>query len=146
MEKDLVTKIKVTVAKKEKIEEESKVWVKNDEILYIRIGNLSSKEKVLEVLEKVKQTLKEFPDKEKVLINLGVFPFAPPVHSSLFRKQVAEKLKEITNEAGYKKVAAFGGNTVKRTITSFVIVASGIKNIKVLGTKEEALKWLKRDS
>lgn len=132
--------------KNEEAEGESKVWVKNDEIMYIRIGNLSSKKKVFGLLEKLKEILKRFSDKEKVLIDLGVFPFAPPVHSSLFRKQVVEKLKEITKEAGYKKVAVFWGNTVKRTITSFVIVASGMKNMKVLGTEEEALKWLKSDS
>ena len=130
--------------KNKETEEESKVWIKKDGIMYIRIGNLSSKEKVLGLLEKSKKILKRFSDKEKVLIDLGVFPFAPPVHSSLFRKQVAEKLKEITDEAGYKKVAVFGGDTVKRAITSFVIMASGIKNMKVFGTKEEALKWLKK--
>lgn len=126
--------------------EENRIWIGNYGIVNIEVGNLSSKEIVLELLKKTKEILKEFPDKNKILIDLGFFPFAPSIHTSSFRKQVAEGLKDIIKEASSKRVAVFGGDIVKRTITSFVIIASGIKSIKVLGTKEEALKWLKSDS
>jgi len=124
--------------------EKNKIWIKNEKIISIRLGNISSQDSISELLEEAKEILKKFPDKDRVLIDLGVFSFSPNVSSSLFRKQVVGELRGIKREAGSKKIAVFGGNVMKRTITSFVISASGIKNMKVFKTEREALNWLEK--
>ena len=124
--------------------EKNKIWIKDEKIISIRLGNVSSQDSISKLLEEAKEILKKFPDKDNVLIDLGVFSFSPNVSSSLFRKQVVEELRGIKIEAGSKKIAVFGGNVMKRTITSFVISASGIENMKVFKTEREALNWLEK--
>jgi hypothetical protein len=43
----------------------------------------------------------------------------------------------------FGKTAIFGLTVIPRAIAKFIIVASGVKNIKVFSDEKKALKWLK---
>lgn len=61
--------------------------------------------------------------------------------SSSARKIWAEFLK---NDK-IKRAAIFGGNVFIKTIATFVIAATGKKNVRFFNTKEEARAWIKED-
>ena len=42
-----------------------------------------------------------------------------------------------------KKTAVFGGDQFVKTVASFIIKASGVTNVRLLVTEEEALNWLR---
>jgi len=61
--------------------------------------------------------------------------------SSSARKIWAEFLK---NDK-IKRAAIFGGNVFVKTIATFVVAATGKKNVQFFDTKEGALAWIKED-
>ena len=42
-----------------------------------------------------------------------------------------------------KKTAVFGGDQFVKTVASFIIKASGVTNVRIFVTEEEALNWLR---
>ena len=66
------------------------------------------------------------------------------IKSSRFRKKCAEKIKKIYEDTGFRKAAIFGLTLIPRSIANFIIVASGVENVKIFSDKKDALKWLKK--
>lgn len=129
--------------KNNKPEERSKVWTEEDGIVNIRIARVVTEEDVGELIWGVREALKSSLSKGRILIDMTNIAATAGIRSSKFRKRTAGQAKDLIEEPGFKKAALFGGKMMHRTIASFIITASGIKNIKMFKTKEEALKWLK---
>jgi hypothetical protein len=119
---------------------ENKVWTGRDGILYVKVIKTSVEEDVFEILGKIEEALKKSPPKTKILVSMLSSSI---IKSSKFRNKCGEKIKKLYKNIGFGKAAIFGLNVTLRTIAKFIIVASGIKNIKVFSSEKEALKWLK---
>ncbi len=121
---------------------ENKVLVREDGIVYIEIAKEPLlAEDIWEALEEAKKILEGLPGKARILINIKIFSI---IHSSQFRKKTSEIIKDILKTTGYEKIALMGGNTFIKTVASFLLAASGIKNAKIFNTEKEALNWLKQ--
>ena len=121
----------------------NKVWVDDKGIVNIQVAKAIIAEEAYALIDVAEKFLRNSQGKGKVLIH--VFPYKGPfVATFKFRKTVSEKIKKIIKDPGFKKVAICGITTIIKTVSSFIITASGVKNMKVFGTKEEALKWLKK--
>ena len=120
------------------------VWINKDDIICLGTGQSPTKEDIINVIDKVEKILKRRKGQGKVLVHSS--PYLGPVISGAgFRKKLAEKTKKLFKEIGFKKIAIFGGDMMSRTITMFIISASGIKDMKVFKEKKKALEWLKQD-
>lgn len=62
--------------------------------------------------------------------------------SSEFSSAARKVWVQFLQDARIKRSAIFGGNIFVRTLASFVIAATGKKNIKFFLTREEAWQWL----
>ena len=91
-------------------------------------------------IEEAKKSLEKTLGKAKILIYMKTISI---IHSSIFRKTTADKIKAVAEKPGYKKAAIFGPSVTLRTITNFIITASGVKNMRIFNSKKEALRWLK---
>ena len=118
----------------------NKLWEEKEGIVHIKLIKMINEQELYQFIKEVKEAVEKLPQKAKVLVDIRE---ATPFRSSQFRKGAVEMLKGIAQSPGFQKVAIFGGGVIKSTIASFVIAASGLKNIKVFGKKEDALKWLK---
>ena len=125
----------------ENVEEELKVWIDKDGIANIKIIRNFTIEDVKALMKEGRELARSLSEKPKILLDMTSGLNAL---SSQFRKEIGEQVKELVKDPGFKKVAVFGG-VIARTIASFIIVASGEKNIKIFKTKKEALRWLKRE-
>jgi len=135
-------KIKNNIFRKEEDRGYFEVWVGDDGIVRLKVGekkwDYDTMEKVVDSYSKVINSLTEKP---KVLIDLTS---SIPVLSPLIRKGIVEKLKDVYN-LGFEKVAMFGGSTIIKVTTVFAMKASRIKNVKYFNTEEEAVKWLEEE-
>ena len=124
----------------------SKIWLSDEEIICINISNMSDEKDINGILEKTKELLEKFKGKRKILIALSsqTGMLSQMWHTFQARTVLAEKTKSIFKEPGFEKAAIFGGNTTKRVVAAFIITASGVKNVKVFETEEEASNWLKK--
>jgi hypothetical protein len=120
-----------------------KVWLDKNKIVHIMIEEVVTEEDINVLIDSAVVILKQFPKEGKVLITITPYE-GPFIATPGFRKRIAKKVNNIIKSPGIKKVAVIGGTTIIRTVTSFIIAASGVKNMKVFGTKEEAIKWLKK--
>ena len=122
--------------------ENNKLWVDKEGIIRIFESKPFSEEEIKDIIKEVKRILKDFNGKARVLIRVtGKIEF--PLINSKVRKEIAKQAKEIDKDTGLEKVAIVGSNIISRTIASFVISSSGLNNIKVFATENEALKWLR---
>ncbi len=121
-------------------EEKSKIWIDENGIVNIKImvKNLSEKD-MEELIKEGKEIAKNLTEKALILVDISSGLIAI---SSRFRRDIAEEIKKLAIDPGFKKLAIFGG-VLPRTVASFVITASGVKNMKVFKTKDEALRWLR---
>ena len=124
-------------------EEKSKVWIGKDGILNIVINMKNPVEDILDFLEEVKKVLSALGDRVKILVDISGSVLGH-MRSSQLRNRAARHIRGWLEKVKFEKVAIFGGDVVRRTITSFLVTATGLKNIKVFETKEDALKWLKK--
>ena len=115
----------------------NKVWTKDNRIIHVDIVEASAEEDIMMMLDEIIEATEKVSGKAKVLLNVMTTSI---VSSSQIRARVGEKFKKIN--AKTEKVAIWGGNTLTRTIASFVITSSHLKKIKIFKTKKEALKWL----
>lgn len=121
----------------------NKVWVDDKGIVNIQVAKAIIAEEAYALIDVAEKFLRNSQGKGKVLIH--VFPYKGPFIATFeFRRTVSKKIKEIIKDPGFKKVAICGITTIIKIVSSFIITASGVKNMKVFGTKEEALKWLKK--
>ena len=121
----------------------NKVWLDKEGIVNIQVAKEITAEESYVLIDVAERFLRNFQGKGKVLIH--VFPYKGPfVATFKFRRTVSERIKGIMKDPGFKKVAICGITTVIKIVSSFIITASGVKNIRIFETKEEALKWLKK--
>ena len=120
--------------------EEMSVWVDKEGIVNIKMIKDLTSENVKTLIREGRELAKNFLRKSKVIIDISSGLSSIPFQ---LRKEIGGYVKELVESPGFEKVAIFGG-IIARTIASFIIAASGEKNIKVFETKEEALKWLKK--
>jgi len=121
----------------------NKTWLDKEGIVNIQVAKEITAEEAYVLVDVAEKFLRDFQGKGRVLIH--VLPYKGPfVATFKFRKTVSKRIKEIIKDPGFKKVAICGMTTIIKTVSSFIIAASGVKNMKVFGTKEEALKWLKK--
>lgn len=123
--------------------EKCKVWVEKGEIVYIKIAKVVVEKDVDWLIKETKRILKGFSGQAKILVNMGAIENTLGIRSPQFRRRTSKQIKDLIEDPGFRKAALFGGHVMHRTIASFIIAASGMKNIKIFGSKEEALKWLK---
>jgi len=128
------------MSKIEKNPEKMSIWRDKEGIVNVRMIRSLNPENIKNLIEQAREFAKTLSEKPKVIVDItsGLDPL-----SSQFRKEIAVYVKELVENPGFKKVAIFG-RIVARTIGSFIIAASGEKNIKMFKNKEEALKWLKK--
>jgi len=120
-----------------------KISIKEGEIMKIIVSKSWGKIEIMKnLMEEIKKYWIDKKDKAKVLVDLGL---APNVPSSLYRKTVVNLVKDTIKEIGVNKAAICKGALVQGMVTSFIIRAIGLKNIKYFRKEEEALKWLKEE-
>ncbi len=124
-------------------DEKSKVWLREDGIVYVVVGKTVSEEEVMDLIDKIEEILKSVPGKAKVLVDVGTVAV---IRSSSFRNKLAKRLRDTVESRGVEKAAFFGQKLITRTIVSFIVMASGLKNLKVFENKEKALKWLREEN
>jgi len=120
---------------------QSRVWIGDDNIIYITIAKKLREEDIWKALDKTEELLKGFARKGKVLIDMST---SSVIRSSQFRRVTVEKVKEVVMNSGLEKAAIFGGGIVLKTIAFFIVMASGMQNVKIFNTSKEALEWLKQ--
>lgn len=120
--------------------EKNKVWLGDDGVIYLEVVTSTNEEEIFEILKNAEEIIARLPRKAKIMIDIQTSSI---IHSSKFRKECGERIRELYDKQGFEKAAIFCINIVLRTIASFIIIASGVKNIKIFKTKEQALKWLK---
>lgn len=105
----------------------------NDRVLFFNINSNVNEEEANRLYGFGKQCL---DDKkiDNVLINLKA--------SSEFSSSARKVWVEFLSDERIQKTAIFGGNIFVRTLASFVIAATGKKNIHFFQTEEEARVWL----
>lgn len=122
-------------------EKENKVWVDEGGMIYIEVAKTITEQGVDKLIGEVRGALEKLLGKAKLLIDMNDVRI---IRSSQFRQKAAGQLRDMVENPGFEKAALFGGGLTRRTVASFIVAASGIKNMKVFETKEEALKWLKQ--
>jgi hypothetical protein len=115
---------------------ESKIWIDETGIVNVIASAKFSEHEISQLISGIRRVLKDLKTKAKILVDIGM---AVSPTTFQFRRVITDHLKETE----FEKMAIFGGTQVSRIVTSFVVVASGVENIKVFDAKEEALKWLK---
>lgn len=119
------------------------IFLNKDGIIEIKAGkDWGSIELMEDLMNDIKKIGKEVPNKVRVLVNIETAPNIPSVS---YRKNVVKMVKDTIDEIGYEKISIYGGGIIQRTVTSFLIKAIGLKNIKYFGSEEEAQKWLKEE-
>ena len=126
-------------------EEKSNVWIDKDGIINILVSMKNPAENIIDLLEEVKEALFNIGERAKILVDISG-SILGHMRSSQLRKGVAKNISEWREKVNFEKAAVFGGDAIRKTITSFVITASGLKKVKVFETKEEAVKWLKKNN
>lgn len=121
--------------------EGSKVWLGDDGIVRIRIGEVINEGIVEATAKDFREIVKTPPIKARVLIDISA---GPRVTSSIFRKNAVKLIKDTLKDPGFERIALWGGSVIQKVGTSFIITAAGFKNIKYFKTEKEALEWLKK--
>ncbi len=126
---------------KNKGSQKGAIWLGEDNIIHVKVSEKPSEKEVVDLFNKIEDILKTNHKKFKILIDASIISV---IRSSGFRKRTAERIRDIANKYGFEKTAIFAENIIIRTIASFIVLASGLDNIKVFANKEEAKKWLTR--
>jgi len=122
-------------------QEENKVWVGGDGLMYVQPGNSVLKEGGIEDLfNKLNKVLEKVLGETSVLVHLLNYKHVQPAK---YRKRAVELLKGFFKNPKLKKAALYGGNSVTRTVVYFVVTIAVGEKIKLFKTEEEAKKWLK---
>ncbi len=124
-------------------EKENKVWIDEKGTIHIFETEPFTEQDIYHILETAKEALKKLRGKGKILVKITE-KVTIPVTSSYTRKILVEETKNIIKDPGFEKAAIYGGSAVSRTVASFIIMATGVKNIKIFKTKEKALEWLEK--
>jgi hypothetical protein len=119
----------------------SRIWMGKDGSVLIKVEEIITFEIAERVINNYKEMAENLSDKPKVLIDISL---AVPTTTSSFRRRITRLLKDTYKGVGFEKIAVYGGSLVASVVMGFVIVATGLENIKHFKTKEKALRWLKK--
>lgn len=115
----------------------SRVFLDKDNIIHwdVEPEKPPEQEKAMQaIINKVIELAEETPGKAKVIVDFR--RAARPTPKT--RKIITNTLK-----AGFfKKIAIWGTSIFIKTITEFIISASGVKFVKFFDTEKKAIKWL----
>ncbi|OGD67352.1 hypothetical protein A2442_01145 [Candidatus Campbellbacteria bacterium RIFOXYC2_FULL_35_25] len=111
----------------------NKVWMEENIVYYILSTEVDEQEAIL--LNDIGGSYINSGQASYVLIGLQK-------QSSKFSSSARKIWVRFLQNENIKRVAMFGGNVVVRTLASFVIAATGKKNIKFFSEKDKALEWL----
>jgi len=120
------------------------LWLGGDNIIRVRLGKFKFDEGIEKSLnEEINNIINKQPNSPlKVLVDLTHSTHIPSV---TFRKWGVNFLKDKLKEPGFEKIAFWGGGILPRVVTSFIMTAASLKNVKLFKTEDEALKWLKEE-
>ena len=133
------------MVKKEIDNEKEIIWEEKEGILYLNMGELKEETSIENLILETKKILEKSQGGARILVNLTPYLEKPRLRSSQFRKELAQKARDILNNPGFKKAAIFGGTNIVSTIASFITTAAGLKNVKIFENRGKALKWLKEE-
>jgi len=119
----------------------NKVLIKGSKMVYIEVSEEASEEEIMDLLDEIEEALKVIGKDAEILVNVAT---TIVIRSSIFRKRMAEQIKDMFEEYGFKKVSFFVSSLATRTIISFIIATTQLNNIRVFKSEKEALKWLKK--
>ena len=127
------------------MEEENKVWIDKEGIINLKITKpVFTEDDFDKMLARIIEMVESVPvGKRKALVDLTLEKVFTVGQRTRIRKKGVEALKENFKKLGLEKVALFTGSVTVKVIMSFMVTAAGIDNVRVFGTKEEALNWLK---
>ena len=111
----------------------NKVWMEENIVYYILSTEVDEQEAIL--LNDIGGSYINSGQASYVLIGLQK-------QSSKFSSSARKIWVRFLQNENIKRAAMFGGNVVVRTLASFVIAATGKKNIKFFSEKDKALEWL----
>ena len=122
-------------------------WIGKKGIINVDLDVVLSKgttpEDVEVILQEIKDLIESVPGKKRLLVKLTPY-LGASMRASQFRKKLAEKIKYHFKKPLFDKAAVYGGDVISRTITSFILKGSGLKNVKVFKIKEDSQEWLKK--
>ena len=119
----------------------NKVLIKGSKMVYIEVSEEASEEEIMDLLDEIEEALKVIGKDAEILVNVTT---TIVIRSSIFRKRMAERIKDMFEEYGFKKVSFFVSSLATRTIISFIIATTQLNNIRVFKSEKEALKWLNK--
>lgn len=118
----------------------AKVWLGEDGIVRMEIGNIKWSNEILEKMAKdYENIVKSLPEKPNIIIDTSNVQYAG---TTTVRKKGVEHLRTTVKSPGWKKLAMWGGSTVVRVAISFLVTATHMDNVKQFKTEKEALEWL----
>jgi hypothetical protein len=123
------------------MEVKNKVLIKGNKMIYIEVGEEVSEEEIVDLFDEIEESLKMVGKDAEVLVNVAT---SVVIRSSIFRKRLAERIKDMFEEYGFKKISLFAPSLVTRTIASFVIAITQLNNMRAFKSEKEALNWLKK--
>ena len=112
-----------------------------DGIIFADINEISDQKEFDLMFSQVKDIVALRGNKVKILVHMTNNPL---FRTSKFRKHAATRINDLMKTIGQVKSAIYAESIITRTISSFIMLASGSKDWKVFETKEGALKWLKK--
>lgn len=115
--------------------------LREDGIVFADINKIFDQKDFDLMFSQVKDIVALHKDKLKILVHMTNNPL---FRTSKFRKHAAAKINDLMGTIGQVKSAIYAESIITRTISSFIMLASGSKDWKVFETKEGALKWLKK--
>lgn len=124
---------------KEQKELKFKIWIEDDMIMIDIWETKWDEEGAQKFIEELNKVLETVEGKAKILCDASKAGFGPT-------PQALHVYTELFKSPKIGKSAVFGLSSPNRVLVSFLLGASGKKDLKVFATKEEAVKWLKEQS
>jgi len=115
------------------------LWLGEGGIIRVQLGKFKFDEEIEKSLnEEINNIINKQSDSPlKVLIDLTHSTHIPSI---AFRRWGVNFLKDKLKEPGFEKIAFWEGGIFPRVVTSFIITATSLKNVKLFKTGEEAIK------
>lgn len=112
-------------------------WAQENNLIHLQSLSDQDEQSAQKISEEISRILKTKDEKVGLIIDLT--KSGKP--SSKARKILADMIKQ----EKLSKVATFGGGTIHRVISQFIIYVSGVKHTRIFDTEPEALAWLKEE-
>ncbi len=113
--------------------QENEVTCENGVVMYRLVVPVDDKE--AKRIDAIGRAFLDHKQADRVLIDIR--------RSSEFSSAARKQWVEFLRNPNIVKTAIFGGNVFVRTLATFVIGASQMKNIKFFTTEQEAIEWLR---